>query len=556
MAVTVNINEGDVDVTTLTSLEVTRRINRIPEAVLHFYDGHDEETDEITYALSNLEHFAPGAEVSISITRTDDEGAEDEQPLFIGKVFRHAVEAEGDRKGLRVELKDIAIDMTGGRRCVVHREQSDAQIITALIGDAGLEAGTIPDTKPVHAEILQYLCSDWDFMLMRAEIQGLLVSVDDGTISLYAAGVAADGALTHEYVFPHDDIYELELEFDGSQQNAAYEVAVWNPKDKKRADPVAASADPTPTQGQQSGSEVGEALGLAAYTLEAGLALDPDEATAWVNARQARSRMAMIRGRMRVKGVAPVTLLDQLSLDGVGARFDGTALITGITQRYDDDEWSTEFELGLESEIFARTPDIVEPAAAGLLPPIAGLQLGVVKDYKKDELGEHRIQVVLPMVPDSYGPIWARLATPDAGPARGFLSWPEPGDEVVVAFLNQDPRQAVILGSTFSSVNAPPALVGPPPEDKAKAKRIMTTLAGLTILFDEERPGLTLQTKAGNKIDLDDTSGSEAIVITDKTGNSITMNKDGVTIKCEGKLTISASGDVAVTGSSVDFGPS
>ena len=33
---------------------------------------------------------------------------------------------------------------------------------------------------------------------------------------------------------------------------------------------------------------------------------------------------------------------------------------------------------------------------------------------------------------------------------------PEPGDEVIVGFLNDDPRQAVILGAVYGSKNTPP----------------------------------------------------------------------------------------------------
>nr|WP_255216798.1 type VI secretion system tip protein VgrG [Pseudenhygromyxa sp. WMMC2535] len=537
----------------MTGLEIRRELNRVPEAKLVFYDGHDEKTGERVYALSNAADFAPGAEIELGITRDK----EDQQPLFSGKVLRHAVEAEGQKSSLRVELKDVAFDLTGERHSEIHREQSDKQIISTLISRApGVGLGQVPSTKPVHEELLQYQCSDWDFILSRADVLGLLVAVEDGSVSLHPMGAPAKGAQTHSYVFPSNDILELELEIDGGHQNASFEAVGWNAKQKARLAPTPAGKDAKPSQGDQSPAEIGKALGLSTYTLEAGLPLDPDELSAWAKARLARSRMAMIRGRVRVLGKAPIKLLDSLALTGVGERFDGSALITGIIQRYDNDGWTTELELGLDPQWYARTPELVEPPAAGLLPPIAGLQLGVVEGYKQDASGEHRVQVALPMVPAKYGAIWARLTTPDAGPGRGFLAWPELGDEVVVAFLNQDPRQAVILGSTFSSVNAPPARVGPPPKDAAAAKRIISTAKGLTILFDEERPALTIETKAGNKIELDDSSGAEAIVITDKHKNSVAMTKDGVTITSAKDLTLTATGDVTIKGASVDLAPS
>jgi len=39
------------------------------------------------------------------------------------------------------------------------------------------------------------------------------------------------------------------------------------------------------------------------------------------------------------------------------------------------------------------------------------------------------------------------MARRDAGKQRGQVFWPEPGGEVVVGFINGDPRQAIILGA-------------------------------------------------------------------------------------------------------------
>ncbi|MFN8395712.1 MAG: phage baseplate assembly protein V [Bacteroidia bacterium] len=36
-----------------------------------------------------------------------------------------------------------------------------------------------------------------------------------------------------------------------------------------------------------------------------------------------------------------------------------------------------------------------------------------------------------------------------------MLFWPEVGDEVIVGFLNDDPRAAIVLGSLYNSPNPP-----------------------------------------------------------------------------------------------------
>jgi uncharacterized protein involved in type VI secretion and phage assembly len=139
--------------------------------------------------------------------------------------------------------------------------------------------------------------------------------------------------------------------------------------------------------------------------------------------------------------------------------------------------------------------------------------------------------------------------TPDAGAGRGFFFRPEPGDEVVVGFFNDDPRQAVILGALYGSKNAPPADLSPlTSENKHKA---IVTKKGTTIGFvDDSKSSVFIRTPDSNTIVLDD--DEKAIRISDQHGNTITMNGDGIAIKSAGSLTIEASGKVEIKGQKVD----
>ena len=73
-----------------------------------------------------------------------------------------------------------------------------------------------------------------------------------------------------------------------------------------------------------------------------------------------------------------------------------------------------------------------------------------------DPDGEDRIQVRLPLVDPAADGIWARWVSPDAGNQRGIYWRPEIGDELLVGFLNDDPRDPVVLGMLHSSVNPSP----------------------------------------------------------------------------------------------------
>ncbi len=51
---------------------------------------------------------------------------------------------------------------------------------------------------------------------------------------------------------------------------------------------------------------------------------------------------------------------------------------------------------------------------------------------------------------------WIRVATPLAGPMRGWVSVPRIGDEVVVDFLEGDPDRPLVTGSVYNGTQSPP----------------------------------------------------------------------------------------------------
>src|SRR6185436_1897149 len=65
-----------------------------------------------------------------------------------------------------------------------------------------------------------------------------------------------------------------------------------------------------------------------------------------------------------------------------------------------------------------------------------------------DALGLGRVQVRIPTLP-AFEP-WARLCAIGAGSSRGFLWVPEIDDEVLVAFGQNDERDAYILGGCWT----------------------------------------------------------------------------------------------------------
>nr|WP_156302500.1 phage baseplate assembly protein V [Methylogaea oryzae] len=140
------------------------------------------------------------------------------------------------------------------------------------------------------------------------------------------------------------------------------------------------------------------------------------------------------------------------------------------------------------------------------------------------------------------------MVSPDAGKDRGYCFRPEVGDEVVIGFINQDPRQPIVLGALFGSVNKPPQRFGEPKD--ANTGRGIASKKGSLFGFDDEKVRIYLETPAGNKITLDD--DAKSIVLADQHGNTVTLDQNGISLKSAKDLKLEASGNVTISGAKVD----
>lgn len=125
-----------------------------------------------------------------------------------------------------------------------------------------------------------------------------------------------------------------------------------------------------------------------------------------------------------------------------------------------------------------------------------------------DPDGLGRVKVTYPWLQkDSESP-WVRVASFMGGNDRGAVFRPEIEDEVLVAFELGDMRRPFIIGALHNGVDAMPSERA---GDADNDVRLIKSRSGHTLVFDDK-------------------DGEEKITITDKAGNVIELNADGVTI--------------------------
>lgn len=519
----------------LELLSISKKINRIPTAQVILQDGSIPDQD---FPASNRNELSPGTEISI---RLGYDGKEEE--VFKGILVKHGLKSrKGGSSLLIIELKDEAVKMTVGRKNNYYEDSRDSEIMEDLIGGYGLNK-KVERTAVQHHEMVQYFCTDWDFLLSRAEANGQVALVNDGKITVETPSFRGTPKLQLTY---GQNIVEFETEMDARDQYAGITASAW---DFSRQEIVESEGkDPKfKEQGNINAKSLSDVIGLETFQVQHSGRLSEEELQSWSDALLLRSRLSKIKGRIRIFGIADIQPGDLIELGGLGDRFNGIAYVSGVDHSYGlNATWHTDLHIGLDKKWLADCYDnVVDHPSAGLIPAVNGLQIGLVTAIHDDPDGEDRIQVRIPVINTEDNGLWARVVNLDAGENRGFFFRPEVGDEVIVGFLNDDPRDPIVLGTVFSS--AKPAPIRATEENNEKG---LITRSEMKMLFDDNKISWTLETPNGNTIVVSDDEGS--IYLEDENGNKLTMDADGISIESAKDISLKATGDIKLEGVNIE----
>lgn len=506
----------------LLSLSVLKEVNRVSSAKLVFRDG---DASLRSFEISNKNDFIPGKKIQVNIGRDSKN-----KQAFKGIIVKHAVKVKANgHSQLHIECCDESVKMTIGRHSHYFENVKDNQVFDELIEKYKLKSD--PETTTLkHKELVQHHISDWDFLILRAEANGMLVLVDDGTIKVAKPVVAAKEVLQVNY---GSSVLEFESEIDARYQLKNVQASSWDYSNQQlfKADTSSSSlAEP----GNISGSDIADTISPDKYEMHhSGHKLE-QELQDWANGLMLRSRLSKVRGRARFIGFAGIKPGDTIKISGVGDRFNGKAYVTAVRQEIGNGIWETQVQFGLDPSRYAyQHKDVYDIPSAGLVGAIHGLQIGVTVKLENDPDGQHRILVKIPVIDNDAQGIWTRVASLDAGADRGAFFRPEIGDEVIVGFINDDPRDAVILGMLHSS-NKPAPITA----KDANNEKGFTTRSKMHLSFNDDTKTIKIDTPAGNSITLDE-QGTK-IEIVDQTQNKITMQSSGISMESPMQIEIKA----------------
>ena len=505
----------------LVSATVRLELNRIGKATLKFNAGN---MDKQTFDESDNSLFKPGNTI-----RLDAGGTGKEETLFEGVITGLRILTGKDfRSYMVLECRDNAYPATQGRRNRIFEKKKDSDIIGEVLKDYG--SVDVDATSYQHPTLVQYYCSDWDFALSRADANGLFVFTDGGKIKVKKPDVG--GSPVHTVTFGAD-LTAFDLELSADDQFTQYEAVSWSPKTQK-AVKVSASSPSLNKQGDLQPKNIASGDSLL---LQTDAPTDEKALKQWADGMALKAGLSRYQGSCSFYGSAKVKPGCIIELKGLGKRFNGNLFVGSVTHTIDNNEWITEAGAGVSPLCITDETDVVSPSASGFLPGLQGLHAAVVKKLDGDPLKEQRIQVELPWMDGKSKLLWARFATMHATAGMGTFFLPEPGDEVLVGFMNQDPGHPVILGSLYGEKHKPPYEY----EAKNNTKAIVTR-EKMRIEFDEEKKVITVSTPGKNTVEISD--DGKHIKLTDENKNEITMDKNGITLSSAKDITLKAKGGI------------
>lgn len=506
----------------LSQIIVSKSYNKISFAKLIFRDGSASKRD---FTLSNDDKFKPGNKIKIQLGY---HGKVD--TVFEGIIVKHGIKVM--QKGsslLKIEAKDKSILLTANRKSAYHIKKTDSTVIGNLAKAGGITDTDIDTTSFEHPQLVQMDATDWDFIVSRAEANSMLVFTDDGKLIVKKPTADSKPVLTATY---GKDIREFEAEMDARRQYSKVKSHSWDFTKQKLED----SDDGAATfseNGNLASDQLGQVLNADVNLIHSGNLTKP-QLKNWSDAYALRSKISKAVGRVRIQGNASVKPGTVVKLAGVGNRFNGNVFVTGVLHHYEGG-WQTDVQFGWREEWFYKQEDFMNKPAAGLLPGINGLQIGVVLDTK-DTLdgGQYRVKVQIPTITPGNEGLWARVTSIDAGPGRGAYFRPQPNDEVVLGFLNDDPRDAIIIGYLHSKDTNKIPFADPDAQEYG-----FVTKEGIKVVLDDKNKRATiLAPVSGGEKSLTLNTASNAIEMKDENNNTIKMDTSGITIQSSKMITI------------------
>jgi Rhs element Vgr protein len=518
----------------VAAIIVERSLNHIPTAKIIIRDGDAAKGD---FPASNKQELNPG-----ELIRIDAGFHNHNKTIFEGVIIKQNIQLKNGKDSLLViDCKDKVFQMTFGRKSKYFIDSTDSSAVESIISTYGFKK-SIAKTSVNHKQLIQYKCTDWDFIISRLEINNSVVSVENGNIISRYPEIKSTADVQATF---GSEIIHLDANLDASNQYKTVKCKAWDTGDQDLVIEENEAITLSDTGDLTSSTLSGKVNNPSIEYTHSGK-LSANELKSWATSQQTKNFLSKIKGTVTCIGKLEAKPGNTIELSGCGNHFNGKHFISAVRNDLINNVWETTIQFGLWEELFSEQYRISEPEAAGIISNVSGLQVGKVTQLSNDPESEFRIKIKLPLADNKDDGFWARVATLDAGKERGSFFLPEKDDEVIVGFINNDPRHPVILGMLNSS-NKP----APLKSSEKNPEKGFVTRSKMKMIFNDEKITFSLKTPGGYEFLIDEEQ--KKISLYDSTGNKMEFSSSGIKIESAGSIQLKAKTDLKGEGVNVEM---
>lgn len=510
--------------------------------------------------------FAIGKTIEIGFKSSTNQSGDFDDPyeatLLKGEIT--AIEAHFNPESqapVTIRGYDISHRLHRGRYNRSFQNMKDTDVVKKIIGEAGIQAGTIDDTGGPYGfgdpvgYIFQENQTNMEFLRERASRNGFELFVQDGKLNFRKP--SAQTSLDLKWL---KEINSFKVRVSSSEQVDSVEVRGWDYQNKQsivstkssqtqavitstdqgKGKTVSTAFSSSPkmivTNQPISNSQESDAIAQALYNELSGEYVQAD---------------AIAEGNPEIRPGKAIRLLEL-------GKYSGKYYVTESRHIFTQRVYTTEFSIrGLRDNDLLS---ILSPQPR--LQPGQTLLIGIVSN-NKDPKKWGRVRVKFPTLTEDHESDWARVVAIGAGANRGFDCLPEVNDEVLVGFEHGDIHRPFVIGGIWNGKDAPPTQVDESVVDGKVRLRTIKTRTGHIWQFVEEdkgasKKGVYLDTVYAHKLHCNDsekkievkTGGNHQVLLDDlnKKINIQTSGSNICTLDDRGrKITLSSVGEIELT---------
>jgi uncharacterized protein len=222
------------------------------------------------------------------------------------------------------------------------RDKSDSEIARQIAANHKMKA-KVDDTSPSYAHVAQHNMDDVAFLLERAKRINFELFVKDDVLNFVACREGEQATMTLEW---GKSLASFTPTLTLSKQISKVTVRAWHHKEGRLIEKTAdrSALNDETKGGKNAGQVADEALGEKKEEIITSEHVQSDEeALNLATSVLKRSSYAFVTGTGQTVGLPALRAGTNITLKGLGKRFDGDYYVTETTHRIDDSGYTTSF---------------------------------------------------------------------------------------------------------------------------------------------------------------------------------------------------------------------